>query len=56
MFKNIITIAQKKGSQYFRFIPFNRVWETFFSSINKHFFIFEERKVAIVYFYNDETC
>jgi hypothetical protein len=38
-----------------RLIPFESVWNCFWSSIKKHYFIFEDRKTAITYFYNDET-
>ena len=39
-----------------RLIPFVNVWERFWASVKRHFFVFEERKVAIVYFYNSDTC
>ena len=36
-------------------IPFETVWDTFWEQIKEHFFLFEERKTAIIYFYNTET-
>jgi hypothetical protein len=38
-----------------RLIPFEQVWNCFWSSIKKHYFVFEDHKTAVVYFYNDET-
>lgn len=52
----VVDVIQTKGKDHIRLINFNDVWCTFWDSVKKHFFIFEERKTAIVYFYNDETC
>lgn len=37
-------------------IPFNETWNFFWDCVRKHFFVFENRKTAVIYFYNSETC
>jgi hypothetical protein len=36
-------------------ISFDQAWDYFFQSVKKHFFLFAERKTAIVYWYDKET-
>lgn len=55
IFEKIIGVLKTTGKGSFRFIPFDKVWNKFWDSVKKHFFIFEDRKTAVVYFYNDET-
>jgi hypothetical protein len=50
-----VQVLRTKGSSYVRSIPFDKVWERFWGSVKEHYFVFEERKVAIVYFFNSET-
>lgn len=52
----VIGIIEGKGKQHIRLIPFDKSWFAFWKAVKKHFFIFENRKTAITYFYNDETC
>ena len=56
IFEKVTKVIEIMGKKHIRFIPFDHVWYHFFDSVKKHFFIFEDRKTAIVYFYNDETC
>jgi hypothetical protein len=51
----VVDVIERKGKSYIRLIPFDVIWSTFWNSVKKHFFVFEDRKTAIVYFYNDET-
>lgn len=51
----IATICEREGAEYFRLIPFKDVWNYFFESVKKHFFLFADRKTAIVYWYDKET-
>lgn len=55
MIQQIIKAIEVNGKSYIRFIPFDKVWNTFWRSIKEHFFLFENRKVAIIYFHNVET-
>jgi hypothetical protein len=52
----IIKVIETEGKSFIRLIPFNECWDFFWNSIKKHFFVFEDRKTAVVYFYNAETC
>jgi hypothetical protein len=51
----MVTIIEQKGSEYVRMIPFEIVWNTFWKHIKEHFFLFEKRKAAVIYFHNTET-
>ena len=55
IFEKVTNVIETVGKKNVRFIPFDQVWYRFFGGVKKHFFIFEGRKTAIVYFYNDET-
>jgi hypothetical protein len=41
-------VIEDEGKAFVRFIPFAHVWNTFWSSVKEHFFLFEERKVAMI--------
>lgn len=51
----MLKIVESDGKAFVRLIPFSKVWDSFWGSVKEHFFLFEERKVAIIYFYNEET-
>jgi hypothetical protein len=51
----MVRVIEEKGSDYVRMIPFETVWDTFWNQIKEHFFIFDDRKAAIIYFHNLET-
>ena len=55
MIDEVVKVIEDEGKAFIRFIPFACVWNTFWDSVKEHFFLFEDRKVAIVYFYNTET-
>ena len=55
MIDEVVKVIEDEGKAFVRFISFVCVWNTFWSSVKEHFFLFEDRKVAIVYFYNTET-
>ena len=55
MHHRIASVCEQQGSEYFRFIPFATTWNYFFESVKKHFFLFADRKTAIVYWYDRET-
>lgn len=56
IFSKILQVIETTGKKYIRFIPFDEMWNKFWDSIKKHFFVFENMKAAVVYFYNSETC
>ncbi len=56
LLRQVVNILETKGQAHIRHVPFDHVWKHFWSSVNKHFFVIEERKIAVVYFYNAETC
>lgn len=37
----IVGVIEKHGEMYVRFIPFDKVWSTFWDSVKEHFFFFE---------------
>lgn len=52
----ILNVVETTGKSHIRLIPFNETWNFFWNSVNKHFFVFDNRKTAVVFFYNTETC
>lgn len=53
--KKIASLCERDGTEHFRFIPFKDTWKYFFESVKKHFFLFADRKAAVVYWYDRET-
>ena len=49
-------ILENNAHHFVRLIPFAEVWNAYWSSIKEHLFVFQQFKVAIVYFYDDELC
>lgn len=50
-----MSVIEDQGKAYVRLIPFKQIWDTFWSSVTEHFFLFESLKAAVVYFHNTET-
>ena len=52
----ICDIIRTNAESFVRTIPFCDVWNTYWKSIKHQFFLFNEQKAAVVYFYDNETC
>ena len=50
----VTRICETKGAKHFRFIPFDKLFEFFWASVKRHFFLFANLKTAVVYFYDAE--
>ena len=55
MHRGLASVCERDGAEHFRLIPFKDTWDYFFESVKKHFFLFADRKTAVVYWYDRET-